>query len=95
VEKEQLDTTFDFVSGDANFNILDVGGHRYNRRAWNFCNYFLLTKDFEGKHGMIFVASLSEFDQNCCEDNVTNRMLESLELFKDVANGKSNCFVFE
>jgi guanine nucleotide-binding protein G(i) subunit alpha len=36
---------------------------------------------------MIFVASLSEFNQRCYEDDVTNRMLESLELFDELVNG--------
>ena len=35
---------------------------------------------------MIFVVSLSEFDQTCYEDDITNRMTESLELFSETVN---------
>jgi guanine nucleotide-binding protein G(i) subunit alpha len=43
-----------------------------------------LNKVFKGVTGMVYVASLSEFDQSCYEDDITNRMLESLELFEDL-----------
>jgi guanine nucleotide-binding protein G(i) subunit alpha len=43
-----------------------------------------LNKVFKGVTGMVYVASLSEFDQSCYEDGITNRMLESLELFEDL-----------
>ncbi len=36
---------------------------------------------------VIFVASLSDYDQKCYEDDVTNRMMESLDLFDEIANG--------
>lgn len=37
---------------------------------------------------MIFVVALSEYDQVLIEDNSTNRMQESLQLFKQVCNNK-------
>jgi guanine nucleotide-binding protein G(i) subunit alpha len=37
---------------------------------------------------MIYVASLSEFNQKCSEDEITNRMLESLNLFEDLFNSE-------
>jgi guanine nucleotide-binding protein G(i) subunit alpha len=37
---------------------------------------------------MIYVASLSEFNQKCSEDEITNRMLESLKLFEDLFNSE-------
>jgi guanine nucleotide-binding protein G(i) subunit alpha len=33
---------------------------------------------------MVYVASLSEFNQKCSEDEITNRMLESLNVFEDL-----------
>jgi len=35
---------------------------------------------------LFFFASLSEYDQKLVEDKMTNRMSESLKLFKDIAN---------
>jgi guanine nucleotide-binding protein G(i) subunit alpha len=33
---------------------------------------------------MVYVATLSEFNQKCSEDEITNRMLESLNVFEDL-----------
>jgi hypothetical protein len=35
---------------------------------------------------LIFIASLNEYDQICYEDEETNRMKESLQLFDEVIN---------
>ena len=36
---------------------------------------------FKKVHGVIFVAALSEYDQNLWEDDKSNRMIEAIELF--------------
>lgn len=47
---------------------------------------------------MIFVTSLSEYDQKCYEDNETNRTKESLLLFDEIINSRwfaqTNVIVF-
>ncbi|XP_039550898.1 guanine nucleotide-binding protein subunit alpha-11-like isoform X1 [Pimephales promelas] len=53
--------------------IVDVGGQKSERRKWIHC--------FENVTSLIFLASLSEFDQVLEENNMENRMKESLSLF--------------
>ncbi|XP_073699938.1 guanine nucleotide-binding protein G(q) subunit alpha-like isoform X1 [Garra rufa] len=53
--------------------IVDVGGQKSERRKWIHC--------FENVTSLIFLASLSEFDQVLEENNKENRMKESLSLF--------------
>lgn len=62
------------------FKLYDVGGQRNERKKWIHC--------FQGVTAIIFVASLSEFDQRCYEDDKTNRMKESLNLFEETVNSK-------
>jgi guanine nucleotide-binding protein G(i) subunit alpha len=35
---------------------------------------------------VIYIASLSEYDQKCYEDDIKNRILESLEIFEEEIN---------
>ncbi|KAJ8374439.1 hypothetical protein SKAU_G00050190 [Synaphobranchus kaupii] len=53
--------------------IVDVGGQKSERRKWIHC--------FENVIALIFLASLSEYDQVLEEQETENRMLESLALF--------------
>lgn len=62
------------------FCIADVGGQRNERKKW--------INSFEGVTAVIFVASLSEYDQALEEDATVNRLVESMELFAEVANSK-------
>jgi len=62
-----------------NFNIVDVGGQRSERRKW--------PSFYEGVTALMFVCSLNEFDQKCYEDDSTNRMIESIDLFDQETNG--------
>jgi len=55
------------------FLIVDVGGQRSERRKWTSC--------FEDVTAMIFVASLASYNQLLFEDESTNRMQESLNVF--------------
>ena len=61
------------------FNLVDVGGQQNERRKWKKC--------FADVSILIYVASLSDYDQNCYEDSKKNRMLESLEVFESTING--------
>lgn len=50
----------------------DVGGQRNERRKWINC--------FDNVNGVIFVAALSEFDQQLWEESDVNRMTEGSSL---------------
>ena len=58
----------------------DVGGQRNERKKWIHC--------FDDVTAVIFVASLSEYDQVLYEDNTVNRMEEAVTLFSDIANSR-------
>ena len=62
------------------FNIYDVGGQRSERNKWIHC--------FDSVHGILFVASLSCYDQNLYEENELNAMSEALQLFNIVSNSR-------
>lgn len=55
------------------YNIIDVGGQRSERRKWIHC--------FENVDFLIFLISISEYDQFLEEDEKVNRLEESLEVF--------------
>ncbi|CAK5074101.1 unnamed protein product [Meloidogyne enterolobii] len=63
-----------------NFRVFDVGGQRSERKKWIHC--------FDDVHAIIFVVALSEYDQVLFEDTRTNRMIESLRLFRSVCNSR-------
>jgi GTPase SAR1 family protein len=62
----------------ATFCIFDVGGQRNERKKWIHC--------FDNVTAIIFVAALSEYNNVLYEDNSTNRMVEALNLFKEITN---------
>ncbi|VDO92786.1 unnamed protein product [Heligmosomoides polygyrus] len=62
------------------WRVFDVGGQRSQRKKWIHC--------FDDAKAVIYVASLSEYDQVLIEDEATNRMQESLQLFRQVINNK-------
>mmetsp|Transcript_40652 Transcript_40652/g.69370 ORF Transcript_40652/g.69370 Transcript_40652/m.69370 type:complete len:429 (-) Transcript_40652:404-1690(-) len=62
------------------YEMYDVGGQRSDRRKWLDC--------FDNVTAVIFVAALSEYDQQLAEaDN--NRMKEALQLFYSVINNRA------
>lgn len=71
-EKYQID--------GAAFVMYDVGGQRNERKKWIHC--------FEDVTAVIFVAALSEYDQNLYEDASTNRMIEAIQLFDEITNNR-------
>ncbi|GBG26256.1 Guanine nucleotide-binding protein subunit alpha [Hondaea fermentalgiana] len=70
----------EFIVKDVKVRMLDVGGQRNERRKWIHC--------FENVTSVIFVASLSEYDQVLFEDATQNRLKESLSLFKETINSR-------
>jgi len=66
------------------FKIVDVGGQRSERRKWINC--------FDGVTGLIFVESLISYNQMLYEDETTNRMKESLFLFKTLCSENMPAF---
>jgi len=63
------------------FHIVDVGGQQSERRKWINC--------FDDVRGLIFVVSLIAYNQVLFEDEETNRMVDSLTLFKETLTGRS------
>jgi len=70
----------DFIVHGQGFKLVDVGGQRSERKKW--MHYF------EDVTAVVFVAAISEYDQRCYEDLETNRIDESLNLFRDTLNSK-------
>lgn len=70
----------DFKIRGLEFCMFDVGGQRNERRKWIHC--------FDGVHAVVFVASLSEFDQTLYEDESQDRMSEAYSLFDQICNSK-------
>lgn len=66
------------MSNGKPFTMIDVGGQRTERKKW--------IHQFENVDAILYICSLSEFDQKCYEDEVTNRMKESLDLFESYIN---------
>eukprot|EP01080_Neovahlkampfia_damariscottae_P007179 gene7179-11491_t len=58
--------------------IIDTGGQRNERKKWKQC---YSKGDISG---ILFIVSLSEFDQLNYEDNKTNRMTDSLKIFNSI-----------
>ncbi|KAH8854209.1 Guanine nucleotide-binding protein G(i) subunit alpha isoform 1 [Schistosoma japonicum] len=60
------------------FRLVDVGGQRSERKKWIHC--------FQDVTAIIFVVALSEYDLGLAEDQATNRMIESMNLFDSICN---------
>ena len=69
------------IQNISDFNLIDVGGQRWERRNW--------VKIFEGVTALIFLTAISEYDQVLLEDGETNRLLESRNLFIEVLKQKA------
>jgi len=70
----------EFVVEKTKFKLVDVGGQRSERKKWMHC--------FQEVTSVIFCVALSEFDLKLFEDDTTNRMQESLRLFREICNSK-------
>jgi len=77
-----------FQTSKMKFELVDVGGQRSERKKWIQC--------FDNVTAVLFVISLSDFNQNLYEDATTNRMKESEKLFDEILNSiffKNTSFV--
>lgn len=63
---------------DVDFKFLDVGGQRNERRKWIHC--------FADVTSVIYVAAISEYDQVLFEKDDQNRLIESIEQFRELSN---------
>jgi len=70
----------EFVVEKTKFRLVDVGGQRSERKKWMHC--------FQEVTAVIFCVALSEYDLKLYEDDETNRMHESLKLFREICNSK-------
>lgn len=71
-----IETAFNIEGMD--FKMYDVGGQRGERKKWIHC--------FDDVTAIMFIASLSEYNQVLAEDRTRNRLVESLDLFEGIAN---------
>jgi len=62
------------------FHVFDVGGQKSERKKWIHC--------FEMVTAVIFVASLSCYDEVMFEDEEKNSMTDSIELFGSICNNE-------
>lgn len=69
-----------FTVQNTNFRVVDVGGQRSERKKWMHC--------FQDVTAVIFCIALSEYDLKLYEDDTTNRMHESVKLFREICNNK-------
>ncbi|KNZ79780.1 Guanine nucleotide-binding protein subunit alpha [Termitomyces sp. J132] len=68
-----------FKVGELTYKLFDVGGQRSERKKWIHC--------FENVTALVFLVSLSEYDQMLYEDE-SNRMQEALTLFDSICNSR-------
>merc|ERR1712032_640571 len=67
--------------GEYIFEFTDVGGQRSERKKW-------MNIVADQIQAVLFVVAISEYDLKCFEDNSTNRLVEALDLFKEIVGGK-------
>jgi len=70
----------EFIVEKTHFKMVDVGGQRSERKKWMHC--------FQDVTAVIFCVALSEYDLTLYEDDETNRMHESLKLFREICNSR-------
>merc|ERR1712228_724991 len=63
------------------YHLFDTGGQRSERKKWTHC--------FENVDGVIFVASLSHYNQMLFEDDSCNALDESINLFEEICNNQA------
>merc|ERR1719189_2152628 len=63
------------------FHVFDVGGQKSERKKWINC--------FDSVTAVIFVASMSCYDEVMFEDNEKNSMTDQLELFENICNERA------
>ncbi len=69
---------FDFEYEKRRFQMIDVGGQKAERRKW--------LSHFDNVDAVFFVVGLDGYDQVLAEDGKTNRLRDSLDLFKEICD---------
>eukprot|EP01083_Nonionella_stella_P221765 791978_1 len=69
---------FELPNGEGTFLITDVGGQISERRKWIRC--------FDSVTAVIFVASLSSYNEVLFEDYSVNSMVDQMQLFENICN---------
>ena len=64
------------------FRFVDVGGQRSQRQKWFKC--------FDEVTAILYLVASSGYDMTLLEDRVTNRLVESRNIFETIVNNK--CF---
>jgi len=68
------------IEDETEFIFVDVGGQRSERKKWVLC--------FPDVTAILFCVALNGYNLTCMEDNKTNRMIESVNLFDNISNSK-------
>jgi len=63
--------------GEYHFEFMDVGGQRSERRRW-------LKVVADQMDALLYVVSISQYDEVCYEDSSTNCLVDALNLFEDI-----------
>jgi GTPase SAR1 family protein len=71
-------TSLNFLIDTIKTDLVDVGGQKSERSRWQRC--------FQNVNFLMFVVSLSDFDQCMFEDEAISRTKDSMELFGSIAN---------
>ena len=69
---------------DMKFLLVDTGGQKNERKKW--------IHHFQNVSAIVYVASLSAFDEPLYEDETINSLLDSIELFGDLMNTDNEWF---
>ncbi|KAH0794638.1 Fungal G-protein, alpha subunit [Histomonas meleagridis] len=73
-------SSIQFLINDIKTELFDVGGQLSERPKWKRC--------YQNVNFLLFVISLSDFDQNMFEDESNSRTKDSLNLFSSIANSQ-------
>eukprot|EP00483_Globobulimina_turgida_P006558 UN06568 len=71
-------------SSDAKFQMVDVGGQKNERRKW--------IHHFENVSAIVYVISLSAYDELLYEDENVNSLRDAIELFGETMQQDSHWF---
>jgi len=71
-------TVIDLMMDNRKVLIVDVGGQKSERAKW--------IHQFEGVTSILYVCAIDDYDRTMFEDEKTNRMVDSLQLFENTIN---------
>lgn len=69
-----------FPIQDTNYHFFDVSGLKHHRKTWK--------PYFEDVNAILFVVSLSSYDQMMVEEPDVNQMKDAIEVFKQISTDK-------